>query len=318
MRIWQTLLKGDLKPAVFLGLSFTLLATLVTFAKAILEYIFLLFLLPFVVLMLISFFKKKFAPGWCAFIFLMQFLIIFCGALHTYRSLNERTNGYFTLTDYRGPYMFYHYAVKRTDRMDKDHFLSALLMIPGEGVCRAVYGQRCKDWWWDAYPYAIKKSEELKKMGVKETVIFRELIKEGVKVILLNPLPYSLFMSFETLKLLFWESTKIGYVVYPPWLKTLHDNIFFKSLLRFFVFFITAFSLLFLLRHLFTHRRLFFEYAAHNEKTHFLFLALFFMIIFMFLYSSVIVITRYAFPIVPFYLIAIAFALNNILPPDLK
>ena len=125
-------------------------------------------------------------------------------------------------------------------------------------------------------------------------------------------------MSFETVKLLFWESTKIGYVVYPLWLKTLHDNIFFKSLLRFFVFFITTFSLLFLLRHVFTHRRLFFEYTDNNEQTHFLFLGYFFMIIFMLLYSSVIVITRYAFPIVPFYLIAIAFTLNNIFPSDSK
>jgi hypothetical protein len=302
--VWNAILEGKLKETLKFGLLFTLLATTVTFSKAILEYVFVLFLLPFVFLLFTSLLRKQFSKVKCASLFLLLFFCIFQGALNTYKSLNQKYNGYYTFTDARGPFMFYHYAVKRTAPLDHDHFMVTVLSIPGEHVCRAKYGELCQDWWYDNYSFAEKKANELKADGMPERKVYSELMKLGFKQILSNPFQYALLTSFETLKLFFWESTKVGFVYYPTWLETIYDIPIFKNILRLAVMLITVGSFLFVV--LFLLRR-----RENDHKTTQLLFIVYFVLLFMLLYSSVITITRYAFPIASFYLVMIAFMLNE-------
>ena len=234
-------------------------------------------------------------------------------SLHGYKFLNHKYNGHYTFTDYRGPYMLYHYTVRRTAPLDKETFWVALTSIPGEKVCRALCGDACKKWWWDSYSLAERKSEELIANGVPEARINSTLIRLAIIEAVKNPFQYAMFMSFEALKLLFWESTLIGYVQYPQWLQYVYNNIAFKNLLRLVVFLITTFAMMSLSKYVWKNRRLLDSYKLEeNNRYQQIFFIFYFLVVFILLYSTVITITRYSLPIAPLYLVSIAFIFNEI------
>ena len=316
VKIWQSILKMDFKRTICLGIAFSLLACTATFAKAILEYVFMLYLFPFLWLMIRSWRQNQLAQCRCCFAFIVLFMLIFQSLLHGYKRLNDQYNGHYTLTDSRGPYYFYQYAVQRAAPFDKDRFLIALFSVPGENVCRAVYGERCRSWWWDNTSLGIKKAEELKSQGVADKYINDKIMKLGIKEAASNPFQFTLFMSLEMVKLLFWESTKVGYVAYPRWVQWVYDIKNLSQFLRLFVFLLTTFSLFYTLKNIFYHRhRLYTDNSPDDARFQLLFFLFYFTAVYILMYSLVLTITRYAFPVVSLYLAVMAFTLDKLLPP---
>ena len=312
-RVWQFILKKEIVPTVKWAIVFSILATILTLAKAVLEYVFIGFLF-FFVLFAVQFMKEeKWRETFCTTAFLMIFLLIAQGSLLSYKALNKKYNGYFTLTDARGPYMFYHYAFKRTEVIKNNLLGVAVSSVPGEHVCRQVYGERCQDWWYDNYSFAEKKSNTWKAEGIPNDQIYSRLMREGFKQIAAHPLTYTLLTSFEAIKLLFWESTKVGFVFYPSWLQNIYDHTLFKNGLRLLVFLATAWALIYVLIYLFKNRRLMFAADSPEGTTYQqMFFVAGFVGLFVALYASVITITRYALPIASLYLTIIAFAAQAI------
>lgn len=309
---WQSILKENLKKLLLAGLLFTLLVTIITFSKAMLEYIFIVFLLPFAWLALQSFIKKDWIKTKYTLIFLTIFFAISQGAFHTYRLLNQKYNGNYTFTDFRGPYMFYSYAVKRTSPLTKNLIGIAALSVPGEHVCTAVYGTACHEWWYDNYSAAYKKRTEWKKEGIPDNAINSKLIHEGIKIIAIHPFQYALFTSMEAIKLFFWESTQVGYVTYPSKLQSLYNSSIFKNILRLAVFLTTFIAFIDALIYTIKNRKLLLMLGDKASEYQLLFFIMFYILIFICLYSSVITITRYAFPVASLYLILIALRINRL------
>ncbi len=309
VRIWQSILNRDIQKTFYNTCYFTILATTVTFSKAILEYVFLAFLLPFIVVLVKALIVKEHKRSVAAFLFLSLFVCVSHGSLAVYKSLNQKYNGHYTFTDFRGPYMFYQYAVKRTRPLTGENLMVPLLSIPGEQVCRAKYGEACQDWWYDNYSYSMAKEKELLAEGIPQSAVYGQLFKLGFIQIAHHPFSYGLLTSFEAIKLFFWESTKVGFVYYPSWIEAIHENTLFKNGLRLTIFILTVIGFIGVIRHLWKQSK---NGGKIGEDTLLLGFSLYFVFLFMTLYASVITITRYAFPIASFYLIFIAFFLNQL------
>ena len=114
----------------------------------------------------------------------------------------------------------------------------------------------------------------------------------------------------EGAKMPFWESTQMGFTIYPKMLLNLFENTWFKNGLRLCIALLTIFSLIFLILSIYRNKSLFFDYSQQGQKMQAaLFTAL---IIFTFtgMYSLCYVLIRYSIPIDSLYLIAIAYFLQ--------
>lgn len=312
-KLLHVLLEEKPTAAVSLTVVMALLAAVVTLSKAIFEYIFPLFLLPYVFLILLSLHRRKVKRAIIGILVVGIFLTAFKGILNSYKSFNLKYNGHFAITNERGADMFYHYAMRRTAPLTKELLLVGVLSVPGEKVCRSVLPEACHDWWWNNYGLTSVKTEELRTQGVSSDQIKSSLLRAGFVAILKNPLQYGLFTSFEAIKMLLWESTQVGYVRYPEWLQTIYNNVVFKNALRLAVFLITSLAFLYGSIYLIRERRHLRSPAPAVDRCYTLMLLIiYFIVIFNALYASVITIVRYAFPIVPLYMACIAFMLDRV------
>jgi hypothetical protein len=128
------------------------------------------------------------------------------------------------------------------------------------------------------------------------------LVKLSIKQAFRNPFQYIILGLAEGLKMFFWESTKIGFVSYPHWLQKIYDIKIFNNALRLIV------SLLSLIAvaHLWLK-----VLSSRASPIEFLMGVLIFVYILSF--SFVCVLTRYALPFAPIYLITIGVWINEIL-----
>ncbi len=294
---------------IILGLLLGVLFTLVTFIKAIFEYIFFIFLVPYLSLLFLGIIQKKYQQSINALILIAMAGLIFYPSLHFYKSLNKHFNGHFSLTDSRGPHMLYGATILRTEKNGFKKLPIVLSTIPGWGVCQSLYGrEKCFEWFQTGDGIAAQKKNEVYSKNFTRNQVNDFLLDESKRQILSNPLQYALFIFLEYWKTFFWESTKVGYVIYPGWLDHLFNTVVFKNALRLFMAFLTfaaftdftfetirKFSLL---------RRI---DSQESEKIT-IHLFMFLMIVSLtLLYSLFYILTRYIFPIVPLYLIIIGY-----------
>jgi len=217
-----------------------------------------------------------------------------------YKSLNKRYNGFDVLTD-RGPVMVYGNMVRRVEPHDGPRVKAAIALVPGEGVCRLLAkAEDCQYWqFMTSDALGSYRATALAASGYTSNDINKVLIHETKELIATHPLPVTFFGFLEGMKMLFWESTQIGFVTYPAWLTHAYDHLVFKSLLRLIMAIITGIALIG------------FAYTCFRSKDANKILLLLMAIAFIFLYSWVTVLTRYAFPIVPVYLLIIGCWLNS-------
>ena len=132
------------------------------------------------------------------------------------------------------------------------------------------------------------------------------------KEILSNPFQYVLFMGMEFPRMFFWESTQIGFVEYPKWLYKIYTAEVFRGGLRLIVSLMTIFSLIFVLLHTFRHRVRLFDLTPAGYEIQICFFVLLTIFAYAGLYSFFSIVTRYALPLGPLYLLCIAYTFSKI------
>ncbi len=297
------------------GLSFAVVFFCLTSIRAIFEYIGFIFLFSYVGLAFGFLMRKQKSYFVPIMVLVVVSFFSFSLLVTSYQSMNFKYNGHKVLV-VSGASALYANTVGRTRDLTTNNFLSALAQVPGEGICLELLGTKECSFWWDENEHilGINKFNELKAHGVPNDQIESTLIKLSVERIFQKPFQYTLLTIMEGVKMLFWESTKIGYVIYPPWLQRLFDFTLFKNGLRLLIFLVTFVSLLYLMRYVWqSRRRLFDAQQAHHQDILILFFVLVMILANVFLHSFFKIATRYAFPIVPLYFIAITFFLQKLI-----
>ena len=292
------------------------LFTGITLVKGIYEYIFYFVFLFFLGVFWQTFRSKKQKVNLNSLSLVIIFALSFNLPVIGFKAINKKYNGIFALTDSRADYSLYASAARRTEPLTGRQLLAAIAYTPGEGACRAFFNEKeCYFWGIQNYDsYGLTMLGEVSQTVPKDQVS-KTMRKLSLEKILERPLQFTFLMGLETIKMFFWESTKIGFVDYPPWLTQLYDWIAFKNSIRLFISLLSLLSffylLVYILRHLRSVLNLTNENGSVEEMPLFLLLIIFLHIG---LYALFMTIPRFALPIAPLYLVTIAFAAEHILP----
>lgn len=306
---WQSLdRKNDPGKIALYGMALAVSFALLTLTKGICEVIFPVFLLPFIYLLVQVIKKKDRRKTMAVTAFLLTAFLVYYSVIQGYKSLNEKYNGNFVLTD-RGAWPLYGNTSRRMDDLTARQFLVAMAYVPGEGFCQKLFKeQECRYWSYrESDRRGMSKLDELTRMGLSGEEIKKKLMELSFQEILKNPFQYAFFMLLEALKMFFWESTRIGWVVYPAWLTGLFNFETFKNFLRLTVSVLSLFSFVFIAVQLFKKKR----EPANEEKTT-LFFIFYFITLFVGSHTFFFTLTRYSLPIAPLFVILLAVALSNI------
>ncbi len=285
--IWKRLAQGSIGGAMWDGMLWGLLLTMITAVKAVFEIIFLFSLLPF----LLS--KQRFLH---VFFFILAAVAVFETSMLTYKTINRLHNGHFALTD-RGSWALYGNTMRRMQPLTKERLAGALAYVPGEGFCRSLLSE-AQCWEWSTGPSDLIGLAASSSSPSEKDTHDRKLINLSFKETLKNPAQYTLLCLLEGMKMFFWESTKIGFVNYPHWLEKIYDQGLFKNILRFIIFAVTLWAVFLCIL------------SLRRQPAPLIAASLGFIGIYTAIHTPFVVLTRYAFPIVPLYLICIAYSLN--------
>jgi len=316
IKSWRSIIRGDSTIKIlFIGLCTGILFILMICTKAIFEYVlpFILFAYVILIVRAIILKDKKLAINSLAYILIVALSTsLFC---HFYRSMNLKYNGYYTFTT-RGAWMLYGTAERRQVKVNPRMVLAALAMVPGDGVCYALFGEEeCAPWHNDIITtLGVKKWIEI---DLPEVQRQSKLIELAVEKILENPFQYSFFHLVESGRMVFWESTRIGYVRYPGWLHRLFfDYTIFKNLIRLFIGILTIVSFFYVFAYAWQNKKLLFTVEHHNAiKAQHCFFLFLFIIVFVQLHAFFCIVTRYSFPVIPLYILSISIFLDRLSAP---
>ena len=311
---WKALLKNRRSQSLGYGALLGINLTVLMFSKDIFELITPIFLLPFIYLFLRSLAFKNKTLVIQTSLFLITIVLIFYPPILAYKHANQTYNGKFTFTN-RGAWALYGNTARRMVPANRHQYLTALAYVPGEGVCHSLLGKENCFFWSaissDNFGHTMLK--EWEDVGITPREIDELFIAFTKAEIASNPFQYTFFATLEGVKMFFWESTRIGWVNYPGWLQTIFDIRLFNNGLRFLTAVATMSGLGFLVYWVGRKRRLILE-PEKGADTIYLFFLLYFIFAYTVAHSFFFILTRYAFPIVPLYLIAIAYTLKNKFP----
>lgn len=291
--------------SIYWGIALGLAFLLLTSVKGIFELLSPLILGYTIVVLLLSNYPypKKYSR---IIIFTLSALLTFYIPLHYYKSLNFKYNKQYTLTD-RGNWMLYGAAVKRTSEEARPKIPAEIAYSMGDNFCTRFFKQdNCTYWaFGTSDQFGMAKLSQLTAQGLTPQQVNKELLSQTKVLIKNHPLQYTLTTFIELLKFAFWESTKIGFVRYPPSLEKLFDNKIFKDGLRLGMSLLTMLGMLYTLVYLSRSKK-----DAADQKI-MLALIVFIVVIYSGSYSLFSILTRYILPIVPLYLILIAFSFHR-------
>lgn len=292
---------------IILGLFWGALFTVSALTKVIFAYIVFVLLIPYLSLLFLGVTRKKYQQSLNALIFMVMVMLIFYPSLHFYKSLNKHFNGHYRLTDERGINMLYGATILRTEENGFSKLPMVLSTIPGWGVCESIYGRkRCFEWFQTGDAIVAPKKNEVYAKNWTEEQRNDFLFAELKERIMRHPLQYVLFISLEYWKTFFWESTKVGYVIYPGWLDHLFNTVVLKNALRLLMAFLTFVAFTdFTLE---TIRKVSLSGRIDPQESEKITIHVFMLLMIVsltLLYSLFYILTRYIFPIVPLYLVMI-------------
>jgi hypothetical protein len=306
---WSSFRKGR-KQTLYLAVMSGLIFTCMVLTKAIFEFIIPVFV---VILFLSNLFTRNRKIVVNGARYLVLSLSFFCVLVTSYKLANKVFNGNFVIAN-RGEVMFYGSAARRLEPLTKEGILTALAYIPGEGVCQGIFGEeKCSFW-------SFKKSDELgyakiyqlEDSGLPPKEVNRQVVKMALAKIIQNPFQYSLLWFMEGLKLLFWESTQMGFVSYPAIFVKLFQWPVFKNGLRLLMSILTLAALLFSLGFLLRRKEGIF--LPLDEIRIVIFLILLLLFLFGGFSALCVILPRYTLPMAPLYLILSAFAIEKLFP----
>jgi len=303
---------GNTKRVVFLALGSGLSFVLASFCKGIFQYVFIIFALFFVCVFVHLGFQKRRKECMAAFIFLLIFGFSFQIPIIAFKLMNKKYNGQYAFTNRFTGFLFGN-IYKRAQPFSKTMWLTHLASVPGTGVCQRFFSkEECQ--------YA-----EFQMADYYSAVVLPKLVsdipadKRDDKVLSLSKdlflrnIPKQIILlGIESMRMPFWESTSIGFVEYPNAIKKLYHNGIFKNVLRLVVSLLSLLAFMGLMLSVFKKWRLFNSIFADGEIFRLNILILIFLIGYTSLYALFPILTRYALPIAPVYLISIGALLNNL------
>jgi len=288
---------------------------LTTFVKGIYEIIAPLCLFPVMMFSIQSFFKKEKIACIHSLVFLFVFFLTFQGTVITYKLINKAYNNRFALTD-RGPWALYGNTARRMEKMTSQRIASALAYVFRPEYCYKKFGdETCKFWHYstsDGFGHA--KNGELQHTNRSQDDIDKMLVMLSIQRAFSNPFQYVFLMIIESLKMFFWEFRSIAYVVYPSWLIKIFYFGPFNDGLSSLMALLTLLALVYSGQYVWKRRMEIFSSKADPDKRLITIGCIFFFTLaHIGFHSLFFILPRYAFPIVPLYLIMMAFSLDQIL-----
>ncbi len=296
--LWRNIQKMSYIRIVFWGLIFALLFLGVTFARGIFRYMFIIFLIPYI-FMIFRFLKAKDRKSLIRIgLYIVVALAVFNGLFVSYKWLNLKHNGNFEFTTRYGS-LLYGNAAKRAEKLTFRMLLAHIAYIPGEGVAQKFFTPEEVEY------CGFQRADYLR--GHVKGLTNQESIALAWQKFLERPFQYILFMGIESTHIFFWESTQIGFVEYPAGLQRLFDFTPFKNSLRLIMSLLTIIAFIWIVVKVLKMRRMLFDTESHESE---LYQIKFFMVLLIAsyagLYSFFSVLTRYALPLAPLYLLIIA------------
>lgn len=314
--LWRSFETGRTFEIIFKSILFTTLFITLTLVKGIYEFIFNIFLIPFLILFTHALFLKRKTRFINLLISLVIIILTFSISIHAYKHLNETYNGHFTLTDSRGAYSIYSSAARRTENLTYKQVLAGMTYTAGQGACDRIFGKEDCYFWgisnYDSYGMSMLKetSEKYPKNQVDSVML--DLAKEKI---LQKPLQFTLLTVLEGVKMFFWESTQISFVEYAPWQTKLYAFGPFKDALRLLVSLLSLGGFFFTLINILKNRKKLLETSSPEGKS---IQTIGFIVLIatchIGIHSLFMTIPRFIFPIAPLYLIMAAFSFDRILP----
>ena len=303
--LWEAIVNDQQRRAVGYGILLGTLFTLATLTKAVFECICPAFV---IVLFLAVSLKNKSKNTATLFLCLTAVLSFYYVPITAYKSLTQHYNGNFVITN-RASWALYGNTARRMEPLTFKGFAEAMAYVPGEGVCKSLFDPTSCDFWSyrrsDTLGFAQEK--QLINQHLSPGEVNSRLLNASAQAALGNPFQYTLLTFVEGLKMFFWESTQIGFVQYPPWLERIYAVKMVNNGLRFLM------SLLSLI----AVANLFFHINDNNRSHLNLILGLMIFLYILF-FSFFFILTRYALPIAPLFLIAIGLWLDQKLIPKNK
>jgi len=309
--VWRSLSSCSTRKIFFLSVCSAVIYLLATFSRGLFQYVMYIFLVNYGVYLIIMMvkYKKRAANNAALYIFLT--LLIFQSCFIFYKYQNLKYNGHFAYSD-RFDRLLYGNAVRRSRTLTPGIIIAHLSSIPGGGFCRRFFNNEiCRYCEFEVVDemYGYQLSHLLQGVSDKDaTARTLQLAKERI---LETPGQYILIMLFEGAKMFFWESTQIGYVNYPIILTRLFENSLFKDSLRLVVSVITLIGVVSMLIFVLTKRRQGKKNSPHQDQYIIYCFSTLMILSYTGLYSLFCVLTRYAIPLTPLFLIAVAFFVEN-------
>ncbi|MBU1112921.1 MAG: hypothetical protein KKH93_03465 [Candidatus Omnitrophica bacterium] len=307
---WQAVHRSSFRRIVALSLLTSLLFVLSAFAKGVFQYIFLFFLIPYFFVFINSIRIKNKGILLRSATYITLALLIFNSLIIPFKLLNKKFNDHFEFTN-RYVAVLFGNAAKRVNPALSPRLVAAhLASIPGGGVCRWFFSEDecryCEFYLADDHP-ELPSKKDISGDKRRAKILSLTIGKIGQK-----PMQYFLFMGIEALRMPFWESTQIGYVNYPSWLKRLFELSLFKNGLRTLTSLFTFLGLFYLIGLIFKHKKKLFDLSGDgNPRLIICFFTLLIIFSYTGLYAFFSIVTRYSLVIVSLYLTGIAYFINQ-------
>lgn len=308
---WQNILHGSWKNTLVSSVLLAASFVAVTLTKGIFELIVPLYLILFAALAVRPLRPLQQNIRRRVILFFLTFLIAFYVPLLSYKALNKHYNGNFILTS-RGGFALYGNTARRTEPLTAERILTAITYVPGPEVCAAFFGD-AKCLFWSYVPsdaMGSKKFQELTDQGHSMERSGSIMTRLAMQKALEHPLQYGLLMLLEVSKMIFWESTKPGFVNYPQWLSTLYSLPLMRFGLTALLSLATLIALVYAVQLIWKKRKSIFS-DDKNPADFIITMILTLIGAYWLSHSFFYVLPRYALPITPLYLVLIAFGIDR-------
>lgn len=246
------------------------------------------------------------------------FISVYWTAINIYKEINWHYNGQYVLTD-RGSWALYGNTARRTAALSSRQWLAAVLSVPTNGEeCFKLLNppDECRYWTFTVSDQLGEEARErLQKQKLPLEEVNKTLVKESVIKMVQKPFQTAALMVMEAMKFMFWEyNARLEYAVFPNWLNAVYTNAFLHGLLHYGMALVTLISLIYAVVFMVKRRKILFEPEAKDfESTVVIFFTSFFILLFILFYSFFYCSGRYAMPLVPLFLLLIAFWFKRIL-----
>ncbi|MDP8213474.1 MAG: hypothetical protein P9X22_09360 [Candidatus Zapsychrus exili] len=316
IKSWNSIRDKRVSGAVKMGLVTSFAFLLCILSKGVFLGVFMIVMAAILINGVLAYFRKDIKYFLNSLIFILVSLCMIFSFMFCYMNANKTYNGHFQYTN-RFTDILYGTAYKRTQKVTPRIIGAHIATIPGKGVCRRFFSEEecvyCEAYSAD-YFAASKLPALLENISVEDRD--SEVVRLSVEQALTNPVQYVLFMFYEASRMPFWESTKVGFVKYPDFLENIFSFGLFKDTLRLLVSLVTIISVIYLAIFCFRERKGIFNHLSCNDQARLLFIMLFLICAFTSFFMMTFILTRYAFPIVPIYLLSIAFWMHNLIKQD--